>query len=333
MRLRDVLLVLTMMNAVTLALGAEPALAQPSADQVLTDFGLSADDKQKVMNGEFVTPDLASVSDRDLSVALFFLVKTSPDSLSKQIMSGELITTDTQVKTHGRFSATGSLADLAGLKIGNDVAKTLTSAQPGEALNLGTKEIAAFNALQGGTTQAVQGQLQKMLLDRYQAYRAAGLAGMVPYDRGSGRTSDTAGDLRKASQATPGLEKYLPAFRAVLLGYPQATAPNMQQDFRWVYYNIEGKPTYVLVHMLAVAAGATRAVVQRQYYVSTGYNAEQAVAGFLPVQGGTLVAYSSHAFTDQVAGFGGSMKRGIGRKIMADRLKAMFEAGRTKAKQ
>ena len=60
---------------------------------------------------------------------------------------------------------------------------------------------------------------------------------------------------------------------------------------------------------------------------------EQAVAGFLPVPGGTLVVYSSHAFTEQVSGFGGSMMRGIGSSVMADQLKNMFEVGRTKAAQ
>ena len=83
-------------------------------------------------------------------------------------------------------------------------------------------------------------------------------------------------------------------------------------------------------HLLAASDGAARAVVQRQHYVSTGYNAQQAVAGFLPVSGGTLVVYAGHAFTDQVAGFGGSAKRGIGRRVMAEQLKRLFEAGRTK---
>jgi hypothetical protein len=45
------------------------------------------------------------------------------------------------------------------------------------------------------------------------------------------------------------------------------------------------------------------------------------------------VLYASHAFTDQVAGFGGSMKRSIGRRIMADKLQKMFQAGRTKVGQ
>ena len=333
MRLRDVVLVLAVVSAVSLPARATPALAQPRADQVLADIGLSVDDKRKVMNGEFVNPDLSNVSERDLAVASVFLVKTSPAVLSKQIMSGDLMTADSQVKTHGRFSPTGSLADLAGLKISNDVAAAFSKAQAGEALNLGTQEIAAFNLLRTGTPQQIQGQLHKMLLTRYQAYRASGLAGIVPYDRGSGQTTDVAGELRKATQSAKVLEKYLPSVRAVALEYPKAALPGMQQDFRWAYYDVDGKATYVLVHMLAATDGAARAVIQRQYYVSTGYNAQQAVVGFLPVEEGTMAIYAGHAFTDQVAGFGGSIKRGIGRRIMADKLQKMFEAGRTKVGQ
>jgi len=39
---------------------------------------------------------------------------------------------------------------------------------------------------------------------------------------------------------------------------------------------------------------------------------------------------TSHAFTDQVAGFGGSMKRSIGSSVMARKMREIFEAGRKK---
>ena len=52
-----------------------------------------------------------------------------------------------------------------------------------------------------------------------------------------------------------------------------------------------------------------------------------------PIQGVTLVAYSGHAFTDQVTGFGHSMKRGVGRHMMTEKLEALFAAGRTKVTQ
>jgi hypothetical protein len=36
----------------------------------------------------------------------------------------------------------------------------------------------------------------------------------------------------------------------------------------------------------------------------------------------------SHAFTDQVAGSGGSIKRGIGTRVMASQMKEIFETSR-----
>lgn len=310
---------------------APAAHAQPTADQLLADAGLSDGDKQRVLNGEFVSVSLAGVSDRDISVSIVFRVNPSPDSLSKQIVAGELTSADPQVKVHGTLSGNGSLADLAALRISGDEAQALRRAKGGTALNLGTAEIAAFNALGSGDQQAVQRKFQEVLLARHRAYRASGLAGIVPYDRGGGSTTDVAGELRKASEGAKGLRKYMPAFHAVLLGYPKAKVPGMSESFHWATYDVSGTPTHVLTHILAAAEGAARTVVQRQYYVSTGYNSEQAVAGFLPVQGGTVVIYAGHAFTDQVAGFGGSMKVGIGRRVMAEKLTKMFEAGRKQA--
>ena len=313
---------------------ANLAQAQPTADQLLADGGLSADDKQSVLNGEFVTADAKAVSERDLAVTMVFMVKkTSPDTLSRQVIAGGLVTADSQVQAYALFKTPGTLPDVAGLRIPSDEAKALAGAKPGSAFNLSAAEIKAFTSLPAGNQQAVQRQLQQMLLQRHLAYRASGLAGIAPYARGGGSEMNLAADLRKAAQAAQGLEKYLPKFQAALLDYPKGMEPDMQESFVWLRSIIHGQPTYVLQHTLAVADGAARAVAQRQYYVSAGYNGEQAVAGFVPIRGGTLVVYSSHAFTEQVAGFGGSMKRSIGSRVMADQLKKMFEAGRTKAVQ
>ncbi len=83
----------------------------------------------------------------------------------------------------------------------------------------------------------------------------------------------------------------------------------------------------------ASSAGAARAVVQRQYYVSTGYNAEQAIAEFLPVKSGTIVVYTNCTFTDRVAGFGGPAKRSIGRRMMSTKLEQIFAAVRTQVSE
>jgi len=120
------------------------AQAQPSADQVLTDAGLGTDDKQRVLSGEFVNIGVEGVSDRDLSFAIAFRVKASPEALSKQVVAGALITADAQVKAYGEIKGDGSLADFAKLSITNDEARALTSAKAGADLNLSASEITAF---------------------------------------------------------------------------------------------------------------------------------------------------------------------------------------------
>ena len=79
------------------------AQAQPTAEQVLTDAGLGADDKQSVLSGQFVNVSVGAVSDRDLSFAIAFLVKVPPETLSKEIVGGDLITADAQVKAYGEI--------------------------------------------------------------------------------------------------------------------------------------------------------------------------------------------------------------------------------------
>lgn len=308
------------------------AQAQPSADQVLTDAGLSAGDRQSVSSGEFVNASISGVSERDLSFATAFLVKTPPDALAKQIVAGALVTADTQVQAFGELSGPGSLADFAKLTLTGDEAAALANAKPGDALNLSASEIAAFRALSSAAAPAVQDQLRRMLLARYQAYRASGLAGIAPYDRG-GRASDPAADLRRASQATQDIHMHLPAFQKLLLGYPQAKLPGTQEKFYWLKSLIHGEMTYALAHVLEAVDGAARVVARREYYVSTGYNAEQTLAGFLPVQSGTVVISTVHAFTEQVTGFGGSVKRGIGSKVMASQMKEIYEAEREKSEK
>jgi hypothetical protein len=333
MRHRRILVGRLVVGTLSLLCLANIAQAQPSAGQVLADAGLGADDQQSVLNGQFVTANVTTVSDRDLSFAIAFLVKEAPATLSKQIVAGDLITADAQVKAYGEIKGAGTLADFAKLTITSAEAQALTGAKAGEDVNLSARELAAFKALAGGTTQAVQQQLRRMLLARYQDYRASGLAGIPPYDRGGGRPSDPAGDLRKATEAARGLEKYMPAFQKLLLNYPQATLPGMQENFFWLRSLIEKKWTYILVHILSAPDGLARAVVRREYYASTGYNASQSYGGFLPVPEGTVVVTVSHAFTDQVTGFGGSMKRSIGSKVMASRMKEIYEAGREKVQK
>src|SRR5262249_46618460 len=102
-------------------------------------------------------------------------------------------------------------------------------------------------------------------------------------------------------------------------------APGSLETFRWTRYLAHGEPTVSLTHGLYVPDGDAWVVVQRQFYVSTGYNSEQAVGALMPVEKGTVVFYVNRTSTDQVLGFGGSAKRSIGSKLLASQLQALYE--------
>lgn len=317
-----------------LMLVAQRGVAQPTADEALALTEFSDAEKQSILAGEMVIQDLKEVSDRDLSLGMGFIVKSSPDKLAQQVMSGAVSKADAQIQARGVIGGAGRLEDFAGLHLtpgGSDMARAYINVKAGSDLNLTAAEISGFNGLkdQADPVKTVEQQLRTMLLARYQAYRASGLAGIAPYVR-DGKSSDAAADLAAAS-AAPLLKKFFPSVQKMLVGYPQATVPGVIEHFAWANYKLDDKPNFVLGHVFSAAEGDARVVVQRQYYVGRGYNAEQAVAVFFPVAQGTLVIYGNHTFTDQVSGFGGSTKRSIGRRMMGSTLKQLFEKARASA--
>jgi hypothetical protein len=306
-----------------------------SASAAMTAAGFTPPEQKRILSGEMVGADLPSVSERDLSVKIAFVVKTSPQELSRQVLTGTLSKADDQMTARGDIGSTGEPSDFSGVKLepgGAVVAREFAAAAPGTELNLSTGEIETFRKAGAAQVRAVEDQLRTILLTRYQAYRAKGLAGIAPYDRGGAARSDLAGDLRKVS-AAPLLKQFFPSLQQALVSYPAGQPADLTEKYFWVNNRIDDKPTFALTHVLAASEGDARIVVQRQFYVSRSYNGQQAVAAFLPIDQGTLVLYATHTFTDQVSGFGSSMKQGIGRKMMGGKLQELFEKARTEAEK
>lgn len=313
--------------SLALPLAAEAQL--PSAEQVLSELGFSSSDQQKVKGGAFVTTTLKPTSDREIAAAMAFVVKPPPSRLIEDARHDVLLHTDPNTIAFGKIHEKETAHDFGGVTLtpgAKKRAKLYLAAKPGEALNLSAAEIEAFSALKGESAEksVVLDQVRKTLLERYQAYRAKGLDGIAGYARGGGKTTPAGGDLRRASEAAAALKKYVPAFYEVLAGYPKALPGGFEERFDWSNYEAHGTPTFVLTHRFSMSDGDAYILGQRQYYVSRGYNAMQALAAFLPVEAGTLVVYLNRTSTDQVTGFGGGSKRSIGSRVMAKQLKSLY---------
>jgi hypothetical protein len=327
-RYRPVIRVASLIVATLFVVHPSSSLAQGKtldAAQVLKELGFPDDARAKLEAGQIVKSSVKSSNERELTAAMAFLVKVPPKQLVDQLQGGLLISIDENTIKYG--SINGKISDLSGLSLAPDAdkrAKGYTNAKAGSDLNLSEAEIKAFNALEGKPLAAVEEQVRKSVFARYQAYKAKGLAGIAPYARGDGKLRDAGGDLRSASKASAGLKRHMPDFYKLLNDYPAGGKPTTE-TFHWTTYKAHGEPVILLTHAFSMTEGEAFAVCQRQFYVSSSYNVEQAVAAFLPVPKGTLVVYANRTSTDQVAGFGGGAKRSMGGKILASQLESLFE--------
>lgn len=320
------------------SVGALPAAADlPEATALLAELGLSPDEIAQVEAGELVRHAVPPASARELTAGLAFHVPVSPAELVKSAQQDLLDRVDPNMIGFSAVKAPGSAEDFAKLTLQPDAAsraQAYTSAQPGGDLNLSAEEIAAFQKLGAGATPAaVEAQVRSALLARAQAYRRQGLAGIAPYALAGGQTRSPAEELRTATRASKALEKHAPAAYQYLLSYPSGKPPGTQESLRWSHFDAHGTPTLALTQVLILPDGDAFIVSQRQFYASTGYNAEQAIAAFLPAKdGGTVVVYGNRTSTDQITGFGGGTKRSIGSKVLSSQLETMFEKARAQLK-
>jgi hypothetical protein len=316
---------------------ATPASADlPNAATLLADLGYTPDQVEKVQAGEFVRGTIQSSGPRELVAAFAFQVPTSPADLVEDLKKGLLDKVDPGNIAFGFVQGAGSPADFAKLIFGADAtarAAEYVKAQPGGPLNLSKAEIASFQQLGADASpKEVEQAVISALLARVQAYRAKGLAGIAPYVRDGGERRSPGDELRSASQAMQILQKYAPHAYSMLLEYPNAKPLGTEETFFWTHFIAQDVPTIALTHSCFIPEGAAWIVVQRQFYVSVGYNSEQAVAAFFPTQSGTVVMYANRTSTDQIEGFGGGAKRSIGSRVMASQLQSLFEKVRRAVK-
>ena len=315
---------------------ASSATALPTADELLAETGFSADEKRRIKRGEFVTGTVQETSERELAVDMAFLVRQPVPAVVAKVRGGVGLEANPGIEAFGEIRGPGDLTAFEEVTLDEDAVQDFLRASPGNDLNLDTAEIEAFRALREGAdasrAKAVERQLRKVLLARYQAYRDGGLDAVAPYDRGKGKKTSPGAELRKASEAAALMQKYAPSFYTTLVGYPKGKAP-LEQSFYWVRYDVDGESVYVLSHRFRRADGDNFLIAERQFYVTGSYNAEQALALLTPVEEGTLVLYLNRTSTDQVAGFGSGGKHAIGRKMLAADLKKAFEAIRAEVQQ
>ena len=321
------------------------ASALPPADEILQELRISDSDRQRIRKGEIVTWTATEGSDRELALGMALLVKTKGENLTDLFREAATFMNIKVITAFGKIGNEGTLADFAGVTLapnGEKEARRYLEAKPGDDLNLDVKEMAAFRALNSASKdgavpiQKVEALIREGLLARYQAYHTKGLAGVAPYARKSGPHLLASDELSISIKQSKLLAKYLPSVYDVLVKYPATTlkqAEELEEQFFWINSEIFDRPTYTLSHRMLFRIGEAYVFVDRQYYASREYNCLQQGAVALQTEGGTVVVYLSRVSTEQVAGFGSSVKKSASRILMTPYFKDLLEALRAKAEK
>ena len=322
------------------------AAALPTPEEFMEGLQISVGDKQRILDGQIVDWSPSEGSDRELALGMAFLAKTNPEYLAEMYRQAVITKQIPVITALGRITGEGTMAELAGLKLEPNAekeARRYLEVERGDKLNLDAKEMAAFQTLKSASKKGevpvmqVETLIRQGLLARYQAYRAKGLPGIAPYERGHGNQRHAGDELLLSTKQLFLAPKYVPTFYNFLLNYPNGMtkeeAQNLEEFFYWLNIDVFGRPTYVLMHRMLYHAGDAMVAVERQYYTSHDHNSMQQVMAWFPTKEGTFCFYLGRVSTDQVAGVTSPALHPLSRLIAAPYIKDMFEKVQAKAKK
>jgi hypothetical protein len=332
------LLTLVALVVGVVALGAPPPARAVELDEVLAYLRLDAGAKRDLLAGKIVSKRIEEgpeATELAIVVAAFFPVSLQEGV--ETVRRGDIFEVDRNVIGFGEIpSWPPQPADFAGVAFSaeetEDVTKLLEF-EGGDSFNLSEQEIARFRALRGkhrsgadaATREAVAAAYREILLERYRAYREKGLAGIAPYQRGTGKQVSAGQKLKLAASASKFFEKNEPELYAAFAGFPETGLEEVEHRFYWIKQRVQDRPTLILSHRMLFAKPTHVVVTERQYYIGHSYNSVQIVNGALPVERGLVLFYTSRTSIDQLAGFTGRVARPIAGDRLIERVTKRFE--------
>jgi hypothetical protein len=315
--------------SVLLAMSATADSSTPDLEEVALAFGFSPAQIEKIRAGEAVGGRLEANSDNELALSMAFV---SPRDIGWHLdRLEESHTSDPSIRAMRELVGDGR-ASLAELEFPAEELDRLAKAEPGMDVNLSSDEIARLREAAGTRNNqeerraAVEAAMREVLAGRFAAYENAGLAAIAPYARGGGNESLPAAQLERAFEALRVTSQIAPDVYAAMANFPAPPHKDVTNRFSWILHEAQDRLVVALSHVAFGRNDDCLAVIERRYYVSHSLNSLQVVAVALPINEGTVIFYANRTGTDQVTGFGSSVAKGIGRKIMRGELEALIEA-------
>jgi hypothetical protein len=326
--------------------GQEPSV---TIDNIMANLAFDKSYKKALLNGRILSTGMPEMEQlrEELAVSAVMLVVRAPmEKVVAAYLDGESFRqSDDTIAYHmiHRSQKTGPPAKedfkTAGFTKGelSEVEK-LMKFNGGAAFNFSRDEIEQLRGVDPkdpAVQEKVSLILRRILAERCRSYFSRGLTAVKPYERDRGKQSFPGRELTVAVGSTQLLENHFPDFYQSLLKYPANTGKDIKNDFYWFKNLLDNRPVFQLCHYMADIRSHYAIVAELRFYVEHTYNSMLTVIGCVPFEGGTVVFCINRTFTDQVAGFGSSLKRNIGRRRIEDavsehfaKLRSMLEAGK-----
>jgi hypothetical protein len=308
------------------------AADSPSLEQVFAATAFGKKDLAALRRREIVTTAIHEVGRRELAVAVACLVDRPPAEVLEPFRGDHPVLPAEHLSDDGRLlsDADWDAVDRSTQVLDN--AKELVhylQAAPGFDLNLSKAEIDGLGAIEGSEvadrSEEVRRAIRRMLEARYAAYRERGLDGIAEFVRGSEDVVVPGELLERSQDASTGLAARFPVFYQQWLQYPTPlpppAAPPVEDAFFWSRIDIEERPAWLLTHRLA----SKQALGQRSFYVSHFLDAGMAFVVAVEVPEGTVLAYVNRIWIDGLTGFGASLKKRLGRRLLTSVMRDLVE--------
>jgi len=209
----------------------------------------------------------------------------------------------------------------------NDEVKRLFKYDGGDEFNFSNEEISTLEEItkeQGLTAQKASLFFKSLLKSRTEKYLKEGVSGIESYNNADEDTS-VKNDLQTSSLHFNVLKNHFPKLYKDYLHYPDISSDIYEQKFYWLKDKIEGRVTFTLKHQMIEEKNHFFLILERQFYISNGLDTLQTQILCLPYKEGTFIALSSQSFTAKVAGFGRRISVRVGRHIMSENIRPIFE--------
>ncbi|NOT12546.1 MAG: hypothetical protein HOP23_12050 [Methylococcaceae bacterium] len=300
-------------------IGVIPAHAAnlPDSQELMQLLGIKQQELADLDQGKTVSFDVAEGDEKELAAGIVIYLPAAPSKIIGFFKNKGAIAIDADVTAQGTIPLQVTLDTFKGFSFkSGDEATNFLQAAPGSQFNLSTQEFQTLKATDSTQPDAATQAYRKILLQRWQTYRKNGLKGIATYDRGNGTEANPKGELQTATQDSKVLARYFPELYQAWLEHPAAMPTGANEQYFWLNRKVEGRPTAILGHRVMMTTATGEVLLSRQFYVGHSYNSSQLSIACLPHRDGSLVFFAIRSFTDQVAGFGSSLKHSIGREQM-----------------